>query len=448
MAVAGNSSEMHDRLVQVREDLDALLERYNPGEKLSWNVADDAFDLPPETLRQLREVGPILSDFFAAANRLFYRDANIAARLEKRITPHYAMLNRCQPDAVPRLLRPDVVCDLDWTPKLVELEITVGARADTSLMAQYYGLDRAGGLVAAYVAMANDYASQGMNLALVTAPHPFFLDLPDDARAFAAILREAGVTNLSVITAENLPSLRFDGEHLWLNERFEAPRIIHAIDRFIDIYEIAELQHPGMGAILDAYLAGRLIDVNTVKQFLDEKDWMSVFWDPDYRDYWDAEIGRDRVEALRRFIPRTWILREDLMVELKTGEKVAIRDLSALPREHRSFIVKESGTSTTSSGAQSFAALVEMEGAEIDALIKRILDEDVEFILQEMVESPRVSYREIDPYTDETALRTDARFKLSPFYIDGELSDIRFVASNKLVAVNNDEQCVVGVVRR
>lgn len=441
------SPKMQKRFIEVKKGLDELLERYNPGEFLSWNVSDRPFDLPQNTMIELKEMGPALRHFFVVANDLFYCHNWIQNRIEKRISPHYAMLNRCQPDALPRLIRPDVVCDSQWVPRLVELEITVGARADTAVMAKQYGLTQNSSLIDAYANLAKSLAAQGKNLALVTAPHPFFQDLPDDAKAFASMLAEKGVRNIVVLSEDNLMSLRFDGTNLWLTERFKAPKIIHVIDRFIDIYEIAELQHPGMAAILDAYLAGAITDVNTVKQCLDEKDWMSLFWEEELAQHWETGLGEDNFRKLQRWIPRTWTISENLNVLLDNGVRVPVRDIGQVHKELRTFVIKESGTSTTSSGAQAFHSLMTMDSDDIEQLIERILGNGTPYVIQELIESPRISYQAIDPDTDEVRYHANARFKLSPFYVDGVLSDIRFVASDKKYAVNDDEDCVVSVVR-
>lgn len=441
------SPQMQSRFINVKKGLDELLERYNPGEFLSWNVSDKPFDLPQKTIDELKEMGPALREFFVVANDLFYRHNWVQSRVEKRICPHYEMLNRCQPEALPRLIRPDVVCDSQWVPRLVELETTVGARADTAIMAKQYRLNQHRSLVAAYTKMAKAFEAEGKNLALVTAPHPFFQDLLDDAKAFGSMLEENGVRNIVVLSEDNLVSLRFDGQQLWLNERFKPPMVIHVIDRFIDIYEIAELQHPGMAAILDAYLAGAITDVNTIKQCLDEKDWMSLFWEEDLAEHWERGLGEDNFHKLQRWIPRTWIISEDLSVMLDNGTRVPVREIGQVSRDLRRFVIKESGTSTTASGAQAFHPLMTMNSEDIEELIEGILGNGTPHVMQELIESPRIPYRAINPDSDEVSYHAAARFKLSPFYIDGALSDIRFVASEKKYAVNDDDDCVVSVVR-
>ncbi|MEW6378496.1 MAG: hypothetical protein AB1611_02680 [bacterium] len=442
--VSTESSPERDRLLEVKRGLDEKLTRYNPGELLSWWVAEDAFELPDETITGLRRGGEALNRFFQKANDLFYREPWIQKRLEKKISPHYRLLNRAQIQALPRMPRPDVVLDRRWQPKFVELEITVGSRADTAIMAEEYGLNHHRGLIRSYADFVKTYWPD-KTLAMVTAPHPFFLDLPDDARAFASMLRREGIP-VVVLTGENLPHLRFDGQRLLLYQRSGDPIPIHLMDRFIDIYEIAELQHPGMAAILDAYLSGAVVDVNTCKQFLDEKDWMAIFWEEGMRSIWRAELGEEHDQVLRTTIPRTWLVREGQQVELPGGEKVPILRLGDIPAQERQFVIKESGTSTTSSGAQSLRVLSEMSRKEVQELLRSLMKSRVKFIIQEIIDSPRVSFTALDPDDDRVITQHGARLKLSAFYCDGKLMDIRLVASNAKLAVN-DQDYVVGVVR-
>lgn len=433
------------RLIQIKEDLDVRLDRYNPGEELTWWVADDAFRLPAETIEKLKRSGPALSQFFECANELLNSSEWVRKRLEKTNSPNYARLNRAQVDAIPRLIRPDVVCDHEWNPKLVELEITVGCRGDTSVLSEQYGIGKSKRLVRSYAKMVQEYNRDGKNLALITAPHPYFLDLPDDAKAFAGMLREEGC-EVTVISEENMNMLRFDGKNLLLCDPDSKPIEIHVIDRFIDIYEIAELYHSGISAILDAYLANCITDVNTLKQALDEKDWMSLFWEPKLETFWAEKLSADNLSILREMIPKTWIINKNLNLKISNGEQILISELCDVKPEFRNFVVKESGTSTTSSGAQSFYVLMEMEKDEVSELIENILASGVEYIIQELVESVKIEFTAIDPETDDIIRQKNARIKLSPFFLDGELSDIRMVASNKEYAVN-DADCVIGVVR-
>lgn len=439
--------QLKRQLIKTKNKLDELLDFYNEGEELSWWVSEKPFVIPDHTTNKLKEIGPALVEFFKVANTICEQYDWVRDRLQKSFTPSYRWLNSSHRKAHPRLIRPDVVCDSNWNPKLVELEITVGARADTTIMANYYKLPNQGGLLEAYAKMANDYAKKGQNIALITAPHPFFEDLPDDAKSFAAQLKEFGVKNMIVLTEENLPLLKFDGKTLYLCERSGKKTDIHVIDRFIDIYEIAELQHPGMGALLDAYLSHAIEDINTCRQILDEKDWLSLFWEPSLAKQWATLLGAKNHGILKEAIPKTWLITPDLKLKVGNNKTIPIDEISDIPSHLRRFVIKESGTSTTASGAQSFYALPKMDGEDIADLIDSIFSSKVEHVIQELIESPRIPFTAIDPETDDIHYQPDARFKLSPFYLDGNITDIRFIASNRQYAVNNAD-CVVSVVRR
>lgn len=439
-------SELLQRMLELKSEFNAKLVRDNPGEWLSWWIAEDAFELPEAVTDKLRRAGPALKQFFKVANQLFLQEPWLQPRLEKKLSPNYALLNRAQSEILPWLPRPDVVLDENWNPKFVELEITVCARFDTAVMAEQYGLDRDKDLVPNYAEYFRLHWP-GKTLALLVAPHPLWWYIIDEAIPFAARLRREGIDTV-VLGGEELACLHFNGEQLLLRQQDGSCKQIHVFDRFVDIYEIAELQHPGMAPLLDAYLAGAVTSVNTCKQFLDEKDWMCLFWDPRLRDSWQTELGQAHDALLREMIPRTWLVEPGLKVELASGESVPLMRLAELPAEQRAFVLKESGTSATSSGAQSLKILSELSKAEAETVLQQCLqDPSVVYVIQEIVKSPRISFTALDP-KDGGRLITQhgARMKLSVFYVDDKMTNIKFIASNGEFAVNNRD-CVEAVLR-
>jgi hypothetical protein len=68
-------------------------------------------------------------------------------------------------------------------------------------------------------------------------------------------------------------------------------------------------------------------------------------------------------------------------------------------------------------------------------------------VIQEIVDSPRISFTALNPNDDDALVFEDgARIKLSVFYVDDRMTDIKFIASNGDLAVNNRD-CVEGMVR-
>lgn len=440
---AAQSPELQ-RLLASKARLEQRIKKDDPEEWVWWWIAEDAFELPPRTIQALQQAGPEIQRFFAAANALFYGDADVRRRLEKRFTPNFGLLNRAQPEALPHLIRPDVVLDRDWQPKFVELEITVCARYEMMVMAEHYGLDPEKGFLSAYARLVNRHWP-GRTVGLLASPCPAWPHVNFEAYALGENLRRKGL-DVVEITDDNIAGLRFDGKRLLLSEPGYPVESVEVIDRFVDIYEIAELRYPGIAAVLDAYLAGAVVDMNTSKQFLDEKEWMALFWEPALRKYWRDRLGEQSDAFLRQLLPRTWRLLPDTRVELRNGDTVPVRHLHELPAEERMFVIKESGTSETSSGAQSLRVLHQMAPDEVAATIDAVIGSRVPFILQETVASPRISFTALNPNTHEIVTQHGARMKLSVFYVDGAMTDIKFIASNARLAVN-DERCVEGVVR-
>lgn len=435
------------RLLKVKQEINNKLSRDNPNDFADWLIAEEPFELPDSAIDKMRRAGPALQRFFDVSNMLFLSDRSIQRRLEKRITPIYGLLNRAQPDALPLMPRPDVVFDRDWNPKFVELEMTVCARYDTAAMAEQYGLEGENGLIRNY---AETFKRRwpGKTLALLTAPHPVWWYIIDEAIPIAARLRREGVDTL-VIGGEELACLHFDGERLLVRQPDGSDKQIHVFDRFIDIYEVAELTHPGMAPLIDAYLAGAVGSINTCKQFLDEKDWMCLFWEHDLRSTWKQELGEDHDTLLREMLPRTWRAEPGVVIELDSGKLVPIEQLGSLPTEERAFVLKESGTSATSSGAQSLRILSELDEEAAQAALEAVLANHISspFVLQEIVESPRVSFTALNTREgDKVVTQHGARMKLSVFYVDGKMTNIKFIASNGNYAVNWSD-CVEGMVR-
>ncbi|MHA6263039.1 hypothetical protein ACXYMO_07545 [Arenibacterium sp. CAU 1754] len=445
--VSEEDTPQRRRLLKVKQEINRTLTRDNPEERVDWLIAEEPFELPDSAIDKMRRAGPALKRFFEVANRLFLREPWIQRRLEKRITPIYALLNRAQPDALPLMPRPDVVFDRDWNPKFVELEITVCARYDTAAMAEQYGLDGENGLIRNYAEVFKR-RWPGKTLALLTAPHPVWWYIIDEAVPIAARLQREGIDALA-IGGEELASLHFDGERLLLRQSDGNEKQIHVFDRFIDIYEIAELTHPGMAPLLDAYLAGAVESINTCKQSLDEKEWMCLFWEPNLRTTWRQELGEAHDTLLREMLPRTWRAEPGAAIELESGRKVPIEQLGSLPAEERAFVLKESGTSSTSSGAQSLSILSELDAKAAQAALEGVLANYAAspFILQEIIESPRISFTALNTRDgDKLVTQHGARMKLSVFYVDGKMTNIKFIASNGDFAVNWSD-CVEGMVR-
>jgi hypothetical protein len=431
-------------LQRVRAELQQLLNQHNPGEELSWPVPAQPLEIPAHTLSTIEAAGPAMHGFFAAANAIFREVPWVRPLVEKRYHPNYRRLNDAQGEALPWNPRPDVVPDRDWNPKFVELEITVGGRSDGSMMSRVYGMPAEATTVYQYAEMLRRRGLTEQPVVLISAYHPAYEDLGNDARCFASLCREAGA-NVIALGDEDLPYLSYRDGRLRYVRPGAAFEFTH-FDRFIDIFEIAEVAHAGMRPLLDAYLDGAATDLNTCKQFLDEKLWMALFWDPRLESVWRRHVDASHVELLRRILPFTTFLTADTQVRFGR-QWLPIGKLRDLKDHERTFVTKESGTSETAAAAQSFVVLSEMSGPDADAHLKRVIEQGPPSVIQELVESAKIDFHAIDPDTNARMQQEQARVKMSAFYVDGRLGDLLLIASNKQYAVHNGDYMETVVAR-
>lgn len=426
-----------EELRRVQDEIQALFDRHNPGEKLQEVVTSVTQTIPAHCLATIEQAGPALHSFFRAACRVFHDVPWVRPLVEKRYHPNYRRLNDAQPEAIPLNPRPDVVPDANWNPKFVELEITVGGRTGAALQSQVFGLPREKTSVHLYAEMLRRRGLTEKPVVLLSAFHSAWQELGHDAVCYASLLREAGA-NVEAVTDEDLPYLSYRDGRLRCLRPGHTFEFTH-FDRFIDVFEIAEVCHAGMRPLLDAYLDGVAVDMNTCKQFLDEKLWMALFWDPRLAEMWRKHLPEQHHTILERILPFTTFVTPDARVRLPDGKWIPIDRLHELPSADRCFVTKESGTSETAAGAQSFVVLSEQSPAEVKQHLEMLSHVGPPSILQELIESARVDFYAIDPDTRQRIQRRDARVKMSAFYIDGQLGDLLFVASNKQYAVHNED---------
>jgi hypothetical protein len=426
-----------EALRHTQDALQALLDRHNPGEKLQEVITNAPQKIPAHCLETIEQAGPALHSFFTAACHIFREAAWVRPLIEKRYHPNYRRLNDAQPEAIPLNPRPDIVPDANWNPKFVELEITVGGRSGAALQSQVFGLPREKTSVHLYAEMLRRRGLADRPIALLSAFHEHWQELGHDAVCFASLLREAGA-NVEAVTDEDLPYLSYRDGRLRCLRPGHTFEFTH-FDRFIDLFEIAEVCHAGMRPLLEAYLDGQAIDMNTCKQFLDEKLWMALFWDPRLADPWRRLMSEEHHAVLERILPFTTFVTSEAQIRLPDGERVPLDRLHEVPNDRRRFVTKESGTSETAAGAQSFVVLRESSAAQVNEHLQTLIHIGPPSIVQELVESARVDFYAIDPDTRERLHRRDARVKMSAFYIDGQLGDLLFVSSNKQYAVHNED---------
>ena len=155
---------------------------------------------------------------------------------------------------------------------------------------------------------------------------------------------------------------------------------------------------------------------------LEEKALMGMLFDPEFEDYFQGELGAKSFSILKRIFPKTWIMDKKFK---PTNFPYGIKeweDFSNLSRRQRQYVLKVSGFSNESSWAKGVTFMGRLSKDRCDAIIKRALDSDDTYVIQEFRKGIKFKH----PYFDFHArmLKTmHGRVRLTPYYSvqDGKL---------------------------
>ena len=147
---------------------------------------------------------------------------------------------------------------------------------------------------------------------------------------------------------------------------------------------------------------------------------------------WRAELGKDRFERLQRILPKTWVIDprplppQGTIAGLETGGVPVsdFRQLVALPKSERAYVVKPSGFSELAWGSRGVKVGDDLTRDEWTATIETALAsfDRTPWILQRFHKAKLVRQRYLDRERDEIR-EYDGRVRLCPYYfVTGEES--------------------------
>jgi hypothetical protein len=145
---------------------------------------------------------------------------------------------------------------------------------------------------------------------------------------------------------------------------------------------------------------------------------------------WRGELGAERFDRLREILPKTWIVDPRVMppqgvvADLQAaGTPVSdFRQLVALPKSERAYVVKPSGFSQLAWGSRGVKIGDDLTREEWQATIDTALStyEQTPWILQRFHKGKRVRQTYFDRDADEIR-EYDGRVRLCPYYfVTGE----------------------------
>ena len=371
-----------------------------------WRVAAEPFVLPAGMDEELEELGFRLRKFVEACNLLYRlsvsgkRAAWIADLLDRGKPRELVELARAKAlaDAVPRVIRPDVILTEDGFI-IAELDNVPGGIGLTAWLNEVYG--------------AEGFAvtgGQGM----------------DDG--FGA-LAGGGDIVMSREAADYRPEME------WMAARVGA-RVVEAeyppkdlrgaVYRFFELFDLPNI--PAATGLLQDVAEGKRTMTPPPKPWIEEKLWFALFWLRPLADFWRRELGEKHFVALQKVIPRTWLM--DPQPLPPTGvypglEIQSWKELKKFSQRERELVLKISGFSELAWGSRSVKVGQDLSHEDWARAVDEALgDWDAQpWILQKFHHSRVVEMDYVEKGTGghrPPLQRMKGRVRLCPYYFCGE----------------------------
>ena len=188
--------------------------------------------------------------------------------------------------------------------------------------------------------------------------------------------------------------------------------------RFFECFDLPNIE--GSGELQELALDGRLRITAPFKPHLEEKLWFALFWMRPLREYWRRALSDRHFNALKKVIPRTWILDPRPLpphAELPDLGIQSFQELSAFSQRDRELVIKASGFSERAWGARSVVI-----GSDVPQKAWRLAIESAlgafdsqPHILQRFHKAAVFQHLVFDP-SDGAVLPFPAKVRLCPYY--------------------------------
>lgn len=366
-----------------------------------WLISPEAFPLSPSEVGELEKLGHRLNLFMRACNQLYALSAQgrrapwVAEHLDRGKPRELveAARSRALRNAVPRVLRPDVILTENGFA-LAEIDSVPGGIGLTGWLNRVYADQTTGDIVGGRSGMTD---------------------------GFAAVFPEGDI----VISQE---SATYRPEMEWLAA--QRPGSIEVCDagtyrprgravyRFFEMFDLPNL--PGGSGLLRASAAGEVEVTPPMKPALEEKMWFALFWMRPLREFWRRELHERHWERLQKVIPFSWIVDPQPLPHHAVIPGLEIHDwteLASFSQKERDLILKISGFSETAWGSRGVSLAQDMPQPEWKAAIEEALRDFASHphVLQRFHKGRLVEHPYFDRETGERRVM-QGRVRLCPYY--------------------------------
>lgn len=430
-----------------REQAHHLYEAIPPGlfrvqdenERIAWRVSPEPFALSAADADAIERLGPELLRFYRALNSLYNRSvrgtapAFVAEYLDQGKPEQVVKLarqNRFKQD-VPGVIRPDLILTADGFVA-TELDSIPGGMGFVGAMTEAYcglGMESLGGedgIPSGFAAMLQH---------VTRAPRPTVAIVVSDESAdyrnemawLAAALRRRDLADAWLRRPEEVI---FTEDGLFIRHEDGREARLDAIYRNFELFDLFNV--PKQELMLYAARHNRVKITPSPKAPLEEKLAFALFHHHALAPLWRQELGDERFERLQRLFPRTWVIDprplppQGTIAGLEAGGAPVsdFRQLIALPKSERAYVVKPSGFSQLAWGSRGVKVGDDLTRDEWSEAIETALGsfERTPWILQRFHKGKLVRQRYLDRDRDEIR-EYEGRVRLCPYYfVTGEES--------------------------
>ena len=427
-----------------REQAHHLYEAIPPGlfrvqdenERIAWRVSPEPFALSASEVEAIQRLGPQLLRFYRALNNLYNRSARgtapafIAEYLDHGKPEQVVKLarqNRFKQE-LPGVIRPDLILTADGFVA-TELDSIPGGMGFVGAMTEAYcqlGIESLGGddgIPLAFAAMMRNVThKERPTVAIVVSEES--RDYRNEMGWLAASLRRLDVADAWLRRPEEIA---FTEEGLFIRHDDGRESRLDALYRNFELFDLFNV--PKQELMLYAARHNRVKITPPPKAPLEEKLAFALFHHHALASLWRAELGDETFQHLRTLFPKTWVIDprplppQASITGLDAGGPISdFRQLVALPKSERAYVVKPSGFSELAWGSRGVKIGDDLTRDEWTAVIEGAIAsyDRTPWILQRFHKGKLVRQSYFD--REQDAIREyDGRVRLCPYYfVTGE----------------------------
>ena len=406
-------------------------------DRIPWRISPEPFALTPELFASIESLGPDLLRFYRALNNLYNRSARgtapafVAEYLDRGKPEQIVKLqrqNRFKQD-VPGVIRPDLILTSDGFVA-TELDSIPGGMGFLGAMTEAYcklGLESAGGadgIASGFAAMLRHVTGvEHPTVAIVVSEES--ADYRSELDWLCATLRRL---NLADAWLRRPQEITFTEDGLFIQHEDGRQAKLDAIYRNFELFDLFNV--PKQELMLYAARRNRVRIVPAPKASLEEKLAFALLHHHALAPFWREELGAPTLERLKGIFPQTWVIDPSTMpaqgvivgLDVQGAPVSDFRQLAALPKSERNYVIKPSGFSQLAWGSRGVKVGDDMTREEWNSAIEVALAsyDRTPYILQRFHKGLRVRQSYFDKQSDEVR-EYDGRVRLCPYYfVTGE----------------------------